>query len=181
MKIDIIGSRGYPFSYASAEDMVREFGPRFLRDGHQVTIHCWADYDASIRGVKQDHFDGIKRVFHKNPGGKISGQFFVALKASWFAAKSDSDVIFYIFVNSGIFGWIPKLFGKKIFTNIDGVMWKDPKWPRGIRHVFFPAAAYLSIFLGKAITDSIHMKAIYKQKFKVNIDWIGFVKFRVRP
>jgi len=174
MNIEIIGSRGYPFSYASAEDMVREFCPRFLRDGNKVTVHCWADYDESVRGVKEDSYKGIKRVFHKSPGGKISGQFLVALKSSIYAALSDSDVVFYIFVNSGIFAWIPKIFGKKIFTNIDGIMWKDPKWPKGIRHIFFPMAAYFAIFIGKAITDSVHMQAIYKKKFKVNVDWVGY-------
>lgn len=174
MKIHIIGSRGYPFSYASAEDMVREFAPRLVRDGHQVTIHGWADYDNSIMGKKADIIDGITRIFHKTKKGKITGQFFVALKSSISVAFSDADIVFYIFVNSAIFSWIPKLFGKKIFTNIDGIMWKDPKWPAGIRHIFFPAASYFSIFIGKAVTDSLHMQILYKNKFKVHVDWIGY-------
>ncbi|KAB2921684.1 MAG: glycosyltransferase family 1 protein [Bacteroidetes bacterium] len=181
MKIDIIGSRGYPFSYASAEDMVREFGPRLVRDGHTVTVHGWADYDPSIKGKEEDVLDGIVRKFHRTRPGKISGQFIVALKASIAAARSDSDIVFYIFVNSAIFGWIPRLFGKKVFTNIDGIMWKDPKWPPLVRHVFFPAAAYFAILLGKAITDSVHMQAIYRKKFRVSIDWAGYGCQAVRP
>jgi glycosyltransferase involved in cell wall biosynthesis len=174
MKIACIGSRGFPVSYASAEDMVREFGPRFVRDGHEFTVHSWATEESKKKGIKEDIYEGLKRVFHTTPGGKISGQFFVALKASIHAALSDCDVVFYIFVNSAVFCWIPRLFGKKIFVNIDGIMWKDPKWPRGIRHVFFPTAAYLSIFLGKAITDSFHMQQLYRKKFRVNIDWVGY-------
>lgn len=171
MKIDFIGSRGFPASYASAEDMVREFGPRFVRDGHHVTVHCWATND----GVQNDVYQGIRRVFHKTPGGKISGQFFIALKSSIHAALSDSDLVCYIFINSAIFSWIPKLVGKKVFVNIDGIMWKDPKWPFGIRHVFFVLGAYLSIFLGdKVITDSFHMQELYRKKFWVNIDWVGY-------
>jgi rhamnosyltransferase len=174
MNIEIIGSRGYPFSYASAEDMVREISPRLVRDGHKVTVHCWADYDDGIAGKKEDVYQGVIRKFHKTRPGKISGQFIVALKSSISAAMSDSDIVFYIFVNSAIFGWIPKLFGKKIFTNINGIMWKDPKWPVIIRHIFFPLAAYISIFIGRAITDSRHMQALYKKKFLVNINWIGY-------
>lgn len=174
MKVEIIGSRGYPFSYASAEDMVREFGPRLVRDGHTVVVHGWADYDPSIQGLSEDVHNGIIRKFHRTRPGKISGQFLVALKASIAAARSDCDVVFYIFVNSAIFGWIPRLFGKKIFTNIDGIMWKDPKWPPVVRHVFFPAAAYFAILLGKAITDSLNMQALYRKKFGVTIDWAGY-------
>lgn len=174
MKIACIGSRGYPASYASAEDIVREFGPRFVRDGHEFIVHSWATEESKKNGVKQDTYNGLKRVFHTTPGGKISGQFFVALKSSIHAALSDCDIVFYIFVNSAIFCWIPRIFGKKIFVNIDGIMWKDPKWPRGIRHVFFPAAAYLSIAIGKAITDSVHMQEIYRKYFRVRIDWVGY-------
>jgi len=174
MKIEIIGSRGYPFSYASAEDMVRQFAPRLVRDGHSVVVHGWAGYDDSVYGKKTDKIDGIIRKFHKTPGGKISGQFIVALKSSISAAFSDCDIVFYIFVNSSIFSWIPKLFRKKIFTNVDGIMWKDPKWPKGLRHIFFPLGSYFSIFIGKAITDSYHMQQLYKNRFRVNIDWIGY-------
>jgi len=175
MKIDVIGSRGYPFSYASAEDIVREFGPRFVRDQHEFIVHSWATTDTLSRGIKHDRFNGIKRVFHKTPGGKISGQFFVALKSSLHAAFSDCDLVFYIFINSAIFCWIPKIAGKKVIVNIDGIMWKDPKWPWGIRHIFFILGAYLAIFIAdKTVTDSFHMKRLYKTKFKVNIDWVGY-------
>jgi glycosyltransferase involved in cell wall biosynthesis len=174
MKIACIGSRGYPASYASAEDMVREFGPRFVRDGHEFTVHCWETEESRAKGITEDAYNGLKRVFHSTPGGKISGQFFIALKSSLHAAKSDCDVVFYIFVNSAIFSWIPRLAGKKIFVNIDGIMWKDPKWPWGLRHIFFPAAAYLSIAIGKAITDSYHMQELYRKYFRVNIDWAGY-------
>ena len=174
MKIACIGSRGYPASYASAEDMVREFGPRFVRDGDEFTVHCWETDESRAKGIKEDIYNGLKRVFHSTPRGKISGQFFVALKSSFHAAKSDCDIVFYIFVNSAIFSWIPRLAGKKIFVNIDGIMWKDPKWLWGVRHIFFPAAAYLSIMMGKAITDSYHMQEIYKKYFRVKIDWAGY-------
>jgi glycosyltransferase involved in cell wall biosynthesis len=174
MKIACIGSRGFPASYASAEDMVREFGPRFVRDGHEFTVHCWETDESRAKGIKEDTHKGLKRVFHSTPGGKISGQFFVALKSSLHAAKSDCDVVFYIFVNSAIFSWIPRLAGKKIFVNIDGIMWKDPKWPWGLRQIFFPAAAYLSIAIGKAITDSYHMQQLYRKYFHVKIDWVGY-------
>ncbi len=182
MKIHAIGSRGYPVSYASAEDMVREFGPRFVRDGHEFTVHSWATEETKNKNIRTDTYNGIKRIFHTTPGGKISGQFVVALKSSIAAAHSDCDIVCYIFINSAIFSWIPKLAGKKIFVNIDGIMWKDPKWPPLIRHMFFPLGAYLSILIGnKTITDSVHMQALYRKKFKVNIDWCGYGCSEVVP
>jgi glycosyltransferase involved in cell wall biosynthesis len=175
MKIAVIGSRGYPRSYASAEDIVREFGRRFVEDGDEFTVHGWATEETIRAGIREEVRDGIRCVHHRTPGGKISGQFVVALKSSLAAAFSDCDLVFYIFVNSGIFCWIPRLAGKRVVVNVDGIMWRDPKWPWGIRHVFFPLASYLSIFVAnKAVTDSVHMQELYRRKFRVRIGWIGY-------
>jgi glycosyltransferase involved in cell wall biosynthesis len=175
MKIAAIGSRGYPASYASAEDLVREFGPRFVRDGHEFTVHCWAVGENATSGIREDSHNGLRRVFHTTPGGKISGQFVVALKSSIHAAFSDCDLVFYIFVNSGVFSWIPKLAGKRVFVNVDGIMWKDPKWPWGLRHLFFIGGVFFLYFIAdKIITDSRHMQALYRRKFKLKIDWVGY-------
>jgi len=175
MKIHLIGARGYPVSYASAEDIAREFGTRFVRDGHEFTVHCWATKETLAMRVTSDTVSGIRRVFHRTPGGKISGQFFVALKASIAAARSDADLVFYMFVNSGVFGWIPKLAGKTVFVNINGIMWKDPKWPWGIRHLFFIGGVYfLYVVADKIVTDSRHMQQLYRKTFRLPVDWIGY-------
>lgn len=175
MKIHLIGARGFPISYASAEDIAREFGPRFVRDSHEFTVHCWATKETLAKQIKSNRANGIRRVFHKTPGGKISGQFFVALKASISAALSDGDVVFYMFVNSGVFGWLPKLAGKTVVVNIDGIMWKDPKWPWGIRHLFFIGGVYfLYLVADKIVTDSRHMQELYRKTFRLPIGWIGY-------
>ena len=175
MKIAFIGAKGYPVSYASAEDMVRELGPRFVRDGHEFTVHCWATWESKSSKIKSDVYEGIKRVFHMTPGGKISGQFFVALQSSINAALSDCDIVHYQFLNSAIFCWIPRIAGKAVVVNVNGQIWKDPKWPWGIRHVFFHFSAVLSLlFAKKVITDSYHMSLYYKRIYKVDLPYIGY-------
>ncbi len=174
MKIEIIGTRGW--SYAGHEDLIRELGPRFIRDGHTFTIHAWATEETISRGIKTDIIqNGVKIIFHKTSYGKYSGQFIIALKASFMAAFSECDIVYYAFIQNGIYSWIPRIFGKKVLSNVDGIMWKDPKWPIIFRYIFFPIGAYLTIlFSNKTITDSYHMKLLYMNKFKVNIDWIGY-------
>lgn len=174
MNIHIIGTRGW--SYAGAEDLVREFGPRFIRDGHSVTIHAWATKETDEKGITRDVIqNGVVRMFHKTNYGKYTGQFLIALKSTWAATFSDADVIYYSFIQNGIYSWFPRLFGKKIFVNVDGIMWKDPKWPPLFRHIFFPVGAYLCWFFAhKIITDSRHMKSLYGTKFGIDIDWAGY-------
>ncbi|NUN70897.1 MAG: hypothetical protein HUU02_14440 [Bacteroidetes bacterium] len=174
MNIHIIGTRGW--SYAGAEDLVREFGPRFIRDGHSVTIHAWGTKETDEQGITRDVIqNGVVRIFHKTNYGKYTGQFLIALKSTWAATFSDADVIYYSFIQNGIYSWFPRLFGKKIFINVDGIMWKDPKWPPVFRHLFFPLGAYLCwLFANKIITDSRHMQSLYRRKFGLRIDWAGY-------
>ena len=174
MNIHIIGTRGW--SYAGAEDLVREFGPRFIRDGHNVTIHAWGTKETVDKNIFSDTIqNGVVRIFHSTNYGKYTGQFLIAMKSTWAATFSDADIIYYSFIQNGIYSWLPRLFGKKIFVNVDGIMWKDPKWPPIFRHIFFPIGAYLCWFFGnKIITDSYHMAKLYKKKFFLNIDWAGY-------
>lgn len=174
MNIHIIGTRGW--SYAGAEDLVREFGPRFIRDGHRVTIHAWGTPETDAKGITEDVIqNGVVRRFHRTNYGKYTGQFLIAFKSTWHAAFSDADIIYYSFIQNGIYSWFPRLMGKKIFVNVDGIMWKDPKWPPVFRHVFFPIGAYLCwLFGNKIITDSRHMQTLYRKRFGLRIDWAGY-------
>ncbi|MEW6557945.1 MAG: hypothetical protein AB1349_11455 [Elusimicrobiota bacterium] len=174
MKIAIIGTKGW--SYAGHEDLIREMGWRFVEDGHKFVIHAWAQKKNNTYYFKDDVIqNGVKRVFHKTSDGKFLGQLIVAFKSSLKAAFSDCDLIYYAFIQNGIYSWIPRLLGKKIVCNVNGIMWKDPKWPIIFRHIFFPLGAYLTYFIShKTITDSLHMQELYKKKFKMTIDWIGY-------
>lgn len=174
MKIAVIGTKGW--SYAGHEDLVRELGLRFVRDGHDFIIHAWAQKKNKTYDLENDVIqNGVKRIFHKTSDGKFLGQMIVAIKSSVSVAFSDCDLVYYAFIQNGIYSWIPRLFGKKVASNVDGIMWKDPKWPIIFRHIFFPLGAYLTFFFSnKTITDSFHMHELYKKKFKINIDWIGY-------
>lgn len=174
MKIAVIGTKGW--SYAGHEDLIRELGWRFVEDGHEFVVHAWAQKKNNTNDLKDDVIqNGVKRVFHKTSDGKFLGQLIVALKSSLKVAFSDCDLVYYAFIQNGIYSWIPRLFGKKIVCNVNGIMWKDPKWPIIFRHIFFPLGAYLVFFFSnKMITDSSHMQELYKKKFKVNIGWIGY-------
>ena len=176
MKIAFIGARGYPASYASAEDMVRELGPRFVRDGHKFVVHGWATDESRASRVHADVYEGVNRGFHSTtPGGKVYGQLVVALRASIEAAFSDCDIVHYQCLNSAVFCWIPRLAGKRVVVNVDGQIWKDPKWPWGIRHGYFYSSAVISLlFSTKVITDSYHMSGYYQRIFNVDLPHIGY-------
>jgi len=155
--------------------MVRELGPRFVRDGHKFVVHAWATKQSKVSKTNTDIYNGVERVFHETPGGKASGQFVVALKASIKAAFSDCDIVHYQCLNSAVFCWIPKLAGKCIVVNVDGQIWKDPKWPWGIRHLYFNLSTIISLlFASKVLTDSYHMSEYYKKVYKVRLPYIGY-------
>lgn len=141
-----------------------------------MTIHAWGTKEIDEKGITTDIIqNGVVRIFHKTNYGKYTGQFLIAMKSTWSATFSDADIIYYSFIQNGIYSWFPRLFGKKVFINVDGIMWKDPKWPPIFRHIFFPIGAYLCwLFGNKIITDSYNMAILYKKKFLLAIDWAGY-------
>ncbi len=173
MNIHLIGSvRGLPHSKSSAEDIAREFAPRFINKGHNFTVHTWWTND---KEPKITYYKGAKVVRHKGPGGKY-GQIIINIKSTIYATFSkDCDTILYLWINNSYLCFIPRIFGKKVFANLNGMIWKDPKWPWGLRHIFFNVGAIISyIFCHKVITDAKNMVIEYKKRLFTNIDWIGY-------
>ena len=172
MNIHMIGSvRGLPHSRTSSEDIAREFAPRFVKSGHKFTVHVWW---LNPEEPKITQYKGAKVVRHKAPQGKY-GQIIINIKATIYACLSDCDTVFYLWINNSVLSFLPRLFGKKVFANLNGMIWHDPKWPWGIRHIFFNFGALLSYFTAnKVITDARNMVTVYKRRFKINMDWIGY-------
>jgi len=99
MKVAIIGSRGW--SYAGVEDMVREFCPKFIRDGHEVVVHGWATDEMISKEDLHINKDGAEYIYHRTSKGKFTAQLIIALKASFAVARSDCDSVIYLFIHNG--------------------------------------------------------------------------------
>lgn len=160
MKIALIGARGIPDHYASAEQLVRHLGAYLVSRGHEFTVYCHA-YRFDDRAAK---WNGVRRIFV--PTVRDSKYFTQPVHALLSAAdtlRRDFDLVQIQFLNNAFQSLIPRLFGRKIVTNVNGQIWDDPKWPRPLRHLFFKSAARVAMGVSEQIiTDAIGIADIYR-------------------
>ena len=122
MKIAILGSRGIPALYGGFETFAEELAVRLVKKGVEVTVYCEAgpkDGDDTYRGVSLVHISAL-------PIGPLTTIIFDLL-CLWHARRS-FDVVYMLGYGASIFCFIPRLWGSKVWINMDGVEWARSKW-----------------------------------------------------
>jgi glycosyltransferase involved in cell wall biosynthesis len=162
MKIALIGARGIPHHYASAEQLVRHLGKYLVSRGHEFTVYCYSH-------LFEDHsptYQGVRRIFVPTIDHKYLGQIIHATLSSIDVLRRDVDIVHFQFLNNSFQSLLPFLAGKRIITNVDGQIWDDPKWPKPARHVFFKSAARVAMAVSdQIVTDAIGIYDIYKSEY----------------
>ena len=109
MKIALIGARGIPDHYASAEQLVRHVGKYLVSRGHEFTVYCHA-YRFDDRAPE---WNGIKRIFVPTVrDSKYLTQPIHALLSSVDTLRRDFDLVQIQFLNNAFQSVIPRLFGR---------------------------------------------------------------------
>lgn len=137
-RLALLGTRGIPARYGGFETFADELGQRLARYGVAVTVFCEArsaEAPSEYRGVHLEYVPAPKL-------GPLTTILF-DFRCLWRARKG-FDVVYMLGYGSSLFCFIPRLFGSKVWINMDGIEWKRAKWTRAAR-------AYLKIMEGIAL------------------------------
>src|SRR5579872_1277376 len=122
MKIDIIGSRGYPYVYSGYENFVKELVERLVKQNIEVVVYChknlFKSYPAEVNGVKLKYFSTIE--------SKALSQLIHSFQTMLHACFQKYDVVLVVNSANGPFGLFTKIFQKKTAINVDGLEWLRP-------------------------------------------------------
>lgn len=170
LRIAIIGSRGYPYTYSGYETFVKELSERIVNESIHVTVYCHKNLFTSF----PKNVNGIDLVYIRTFETKILSQFIHSFQSIIHASLNDFDIIFVLNSANGPFGLITKIFRKKTVINVDGLEWLRPKW-KGIGSVYFYFASKIATKLYDVIvTDSFAMQKIYEKKFRASSTVISY-------
>jgi len=147
LKIAFVGSRGIPAKYGGAETFVEEISQRLVKLGFNVFVTC------QTRQFGEDIYKGVIRVHIPSFQGKT---FTIPLMNDILATlyllrkHPDIDIIYYVTPHSSPAAMLPKMLGKKIIVNTDGIEWLRPLvrmkfYPRYLKLVFI--ATYILLRL----------------------------------
>ena len=161
MKIAIMGIRGIPANYGGFETFAEEISTRLVNRGHEVTVYGRSNninYPEKLyHGVELVILPTIQHKYFDT----VAHTFLCVLHA--FRRKFDAVLI----CNSAnsIFSFLPRLTGKKVALNVDGLEWQRGKWNIA-GNWFYRISECLATFLpNQIVTDSIYIRRYYEKRF----------------
>lgn len=161
MKIAIMGIRGIPANYGGFETFAEEMAPRLVKMGHEVTVF------GRTNNVDYPHpfYKGVRLRILPTISHKYLDTVFhtlVCVLASFFTSY---DVVLICNSVNSVFSFIPRLTGKKVVVNVDGLEWKRKKW-NWLGKAMYRVSEVLATVLPTAIvTDARSIQRYYLQRF----------------
>ena len=162
LRIAMLGSRGIPHTYSGYEQFLGEVAPRLVARGHDVIVYC----RRSLFKERPKQYKGVQLIYLPGIETKTLGTLthtFVSIADVLFRSV---DVIFVVNVVNAFNCILPRLLGKNVAINVDGLDWKRGKWgPLGKRFFYWNAKYVGRICPRGVVTDAQEMRRIYLDEF----------------
>lgn len=169
-KIAILGTRGIPASYGGFETFAEELGQRLAAKGYDVTVYCRTG-NASF---EEPFYKGVRLVYLPTLRHKYFETLVHTFLSSVHVLFTSNRIVYYCNSINSIFMILPRLFGKKVIMNVDGLEWKRAKWSGAGKKAYL-LSEWLATFLAtRLVTDCRRMQSYYRIKFGKDSECIAY-------
>jgi glycosyltransferase involved in cell wall biosynthesis len=170
MKITILGSRGIPNRYGGFEAFAEQLSKRLVDRGHQVRVYCRAPFvrpdDVYDRRVERVILPTINTKHLDTP----THSFLSAVHVGF----TDTEVIVMVNVANSLWAWIPRLFGKPVILNVDGLDRQRKKWGPFARAVLWCCELLSVLTPTRLVTDAQTVQDYYQHRYGKQSTMIGY-------
>jgi|Deesub1362B_J571_1020462.scaffolds.fasta_scaffold00364_9 glycosyltransferase involved in cell wall biosynthesis len=169
-KLAIMGIRGIPASYGGFETLAEELASRLVKKGHEVTVYG----RSNIIKYKGQYYKGVRlkilpTISHKYLDTVV--HTFLCIMHSLFKKY---DIILICNAANSIFSFIPRLTGKKVVVNVNGIERKRKKW-NWLGKLWYLFGEFFSvIFPNKIVSDAKVIQKYYKKRYHKNSVFIPY-------
>jgi glycosyltransferase involved in cell wall biosynthesis len=133
IKIAYVGLRGVPAIYGGVDRVVEEISTGLAARGHKVVVYCWKNI---YKDRPREH-KGIRLVYLPTIPVKYVGTLVHTFLGCLSAVRQDVDIVHINNTENAIFGFIPRLAGKKVVIQPHGPAWPILKWGTFRERAFF--------------------------------------------
>ena len=170
MKIAIMGTRGIPANYGGFETFAEELSTRLVKRGHAVTVYGRAnniDY-------KDKFYKGVELVILPSIRHKYLDTVVNTFLAAWHSFFRKFDVILICNSANAVFALIPRLSGKRVAINVDGLEWQRAKWNL-LGRWYYQISEWIATWSANwVVTDSTYVERYYLKKFGKKSTFISY-------
>jgi glycosyltransferase involved in cell wall biosynthesis len=157
IKIAIIGPRGIPAKYGGFETFVEELSTRLVSKGYDVYTSC-----EPITEPRPTEYKGVKLLYFplKPPNNPFLRTIYEVIYDIYFLIRCSliCDYIYVLGICAGFFHFIPRIFGKTVLVNPDGMEWKRSKFNKVLRSILYLQSSFSILICNIVIADSFAIK-----------------------
>jgi rhamnosyltransferase len=174
-----VGTHGIPANYGGFETIAEELASELARKGFAVYVACESGNligkrCKEYRGVRLVYFPIIERIRILSEVG-----LYDTLSMLWCALRA--DLIYVLGSYSGIALAIPRIFGKVVAVNVDGIEWRRRKL-RPLLRILLRLVAMINARLANyVIVDSTVVGRYYKDSYRVEPTYIPNGTRNIQP
>lgn len=170
LSIAILGSRGVPGNYGGFETCAEELGSRLAERGHKVVVYCCKPYSVN----NDPYHRGVRRLILPTIRTKSLEKLVFAVLSLFHVSFTKTDVVLMLGVSASAFCFIPRLFGIKVFINVDGLEWQRKKWGK-IASMYLRFSERAAILTCNAVvTDAYCIKEYYLKTYRHETTFIPY-------
>lgn len=161
MKIAILGTRGIPANYGGFEAFAQELSTRLAAKGYAVSVYC----RKGNSDWPEPFYKGVRLVTLPTIRHKYFDTVVHTFLSAWHVSFSDVNIVYICNAINSIFAIIPRLAGKRVIINVDGLEWKRAKWNR-LGKWAYRASEWIAVKLAHVIiSDSMAIQDYYRERF----------------
>ena len=170
MKIAIVGTRGIPNRYGGFEQFAEKVSSTLVDRGHEVTVYCRRPFTKP-----DDVYDRrVQRVILPTIHQKHLDTWSSGLLSSLHVAFSNQDVVLLCNVANSPFAWMPRVMGKPVALNVDGLDRRRGKW-NALGQAVLHLCEWISTFAPtRVVTDAESIHDYYLERYRKNSTVIGY-------
>lgn len=170
MKIAIVGTRGIPNRYGGFEQFAEKVSSTLADRGHDVTVYCRKPFT-----TPDDVYDKrVRRVILPSIHQKHLDTWSSGLLSMAHAAFGSYDVVLLCNVANSPFAWLPRLFGKPVVLNVDGLDRQRGKW-NALGQAALHFCEWLSVHTPtRVVTDAEPIQDYYRKRYRKQSTLIGY-------
>jgi glycosyltransferase involved in cell wall biosynthesis len=172
MKIAILGSRGIPNRYGGFEAFAENLSRHLAERGHDVTVYCRKPFTRPGDDKLLD--PRIRRVILPSIRAKHLDTPTNTFLAAVHVCLTRAEVVLMVNVANSPVAWIPRLFGKPVILNVDGLDRQRRKWGR-IASAYLHFCEWLSVRTPtRVVTDAEAIQNYYRERYNKETAMIGY-------
>ena len=179
VRIAILGSRGIPANYGGYETVTQELSIGLVKKGFAVYVACEAkDFKrnpyATFHGVNLVYFPIINSL--RNISDVLLYDF---LSVIW--ATLNVDIIYMLSYTNSPLLLLPRLFGKIVVVNADGLEWKRRKHSGLLRSILRSFEAIGTKTVNFMVVDSKALGTYFQNNYKITPVYLPYGVAEIPP